>query len=342
MGRTLLLGVLRDNHRIAVIATIAMLVLSGVVVASSDSGLSPTYGISYRVPLLSLFASSSDVALSANPTKSIAPVIPSSSSVSGSVQSVETSGSGPQFVWASVLALATGASKVSERSAVEYAVTAGPSSGMGDAQASGQVLVSGSAASNSGQSVSVTATPVTSGGAIVSSGQVSVSVMPGGQLIVTTAVTGNGMVFSQQFLSPSILKTDALMNGFGSNTQSSSTGLSTVTAAIPGLWLDSSKRRTKSQIYIEILELMKRGPMTPFEIAFYARLNRKRTKEYTEFLKHTGYLQEELEKETGKKVYVLTKEGFLFLERVKVLFQDKLSVSEIPKLGSKASLEENL
>lgn len=100
-----------------------------------------------------------------------------------------------------------------------------------------------------------------------------------------------------------------------------STNPSYLTAAIPGLWLDSNrKRRSRSQIYVEILELLRRGPMTPFEIAFYARLNHKRTKEYTEFLKLCDYLQT-AEEEGGHKVYVLTKEGTAFLERAKALFQ---------------------
>ncbi len=93
-----------------------------------------------------------------------------------------------------------------------------------------------------------------------------------------------------------------------------------VTSAIPGLWLDSSKRRSRSQIYVEILELMKRGPMTPFEIAFYARLNHKRTKEYVEFLKRSGYL-EPIE-EDGRLTYVLSKNGIVFLEKVRDLFEN--------------------
>jgi predicted transcriptional regulator len=95
---------------------------------------------------------------------------------------------------------------------------------------------------------------------------------------------------------------------------------SSITSAIPGLWLDSSKRRSRSQIYVEILELMKRGPMTPFEIAFYARLNHKRTKEYSEFLRRSGYL--EAVQEDGRLTYVLTKNGMTFLEKMKVLFEN--------------------
>ena len=117
----------------------------------------------------------------------------------------------------------------------------------------------------------------------------------------------------------------------------SSSSLSSVAAAIPGLWLDSSnrKRRTRSQIYVEILELMKqRGPMTPFEIAFYARLNHKRTKECADFLKLCGYLQDV--GENGRITYVLTREGLGFLERAKALFQEtKPTATEIPNLDHK-------
>lgn len=99
-----------------------------------------------------------------------------------------------------------------------------------------------------------------------------------------------------------------------------STNPSYVTAAIPGLWLDSNrKRRTRSQIYVEILELLRRGPLTPFEIAFYARLNHKRAKEYTEFLKLCDYIQGVDDED--KIIYALTREGLAFLDRAKALFQ---------------------
>lgn len=97
-----------------------------------------------------------------------------------------------------------------------------------------------------------------------------------------------------------------------------STSISSVTAAIPKVWWDFSQRRSKFEIYVEILELMKRGPMTPFEVAFYARLNHKRTKEYAELLAEKGYLQ--AVNEGGKTLYVLTKEGLGFLERARSLF----------------------
>ena len=44
--------------------------------------------------------------------------------------------------------------------------------------------------------------------------------------------------------------------------------LTSVTAVIPDLWLDSSEKRSRSRIYMQILEMMKHKPMTPFEIAY--------------------------------------------------------------------------
>jgi len=93
--------------------------------------------------------------------------------------------------------------------------------------------------------------------------------------------------------------------------------VSSVTAAVPKVWWDFFQRRSKFEIYVEMLELMKRGPMTPFEVAFYARLNHKRTKEYAEFLAEAGYLQ--AVNEDGRALYALTKEGIGFLERVQAL-----------------------
>jgi predicted transcriptional regulator len=97
----------------------------------------------------------------------------------------------------------------------------------------------------------------------------------------------------------------------------SASAVSSVTAAVPKVWWDFFQRRSKFEIYVEILELMKQGPMTPFEVAFYARLNHKRTKEYTEFLSEAGYLQPVTEE--GRALYALTKEGLGFLDRVQSL-----------------------
>ena len=144
-----------------------------------------------------------------------------------------------------------------------------------------------------------------------------ISVNTEGSITVITASSTELLSGQGYFLSNGGYTSSASFQSFYS------TYPSHVTAAIPGLWLDSvnRKRRTRSQIYVEILELLRRGPMTPFEIAFYARLNHKRAKEYTEFLKLCVYLQT-AEDVDGKKVYVLTKEGVSFLERAKALFQD--------------------
>jgi len=91
-----------------------------------------------------------------------------------------------------------------------------------------------------------------------------------------------------------------------------------LTPAVPKVWWDFFQRRSRFEIYVEVLELMKRGPMTPFELAFYARLNHKRTKEYVEYLEGVGYLQ--AVSEDGRTVFVLTKDGNDFLERAKALF----------------------
>lgn len=91
-----------------------------------------------------------------------------------------------------------------------------------------------------------------------------------------------------------------------------------LTPAVPKVWWDFFQRRSRFEIYVEMLELMKRAPMTPFEVAFYARLNHKRTKEYVEYLESIGYLHPV--SEDGRTVLVLTKDGGDFLERAKSLF----------------------
>ncbi len=67
--------------------------------------------------------------------------------------------------------------------------------------------------------------------------------------------------------------------------------------------------------------------MTPFEIAFYGRLNHKRAKEYLDFLKLCGYLQPE--EEEGRVSYFLTNEGGAFLERAKALFMGQTRVRPV-------------
>jgi predicted transcriptional regulator len=126
---------------------------------------------------------------------------------------------------------------------------------------------------------------------------------------------GEGFAFSGQWVPNGAV----LRAGFMGETilLPSPSAVSSVTAAVPKVWWDFFQRRSKFEIYVEILELMKRGPMTPFEVAFYARLNHKRTKEYAEFLAEAGYLQPVTEE--GRALFVLTKEGLGFLDRVQSL-----------------------
>ena len=87
---------------------------------------------------------------------------------------------------------------------------------------------------------------------------------------------------------------------------------------MPNLWADHSRKRSRFEVYLEILELLKRGPLTPFEVAFYARLNHKRTKEYISFLERSGYL--ELIDEDGRTVCVLSTSGGNVVERVRAIY----------------------
>ena len=151
----------------------------------------------------------------------------------------------------------------------------------------------------------------------------------GGAVSFTVQIRTGGEFFGPNLPDGAVQVQIAGFENFNSSnlqSYSSSLSLTSVTSAIPGLFLDSSKRRSRSQIYVEILELMKRGPMTPFEIAFYGRLNHKRTKEYAELLKRSGYLEAVVEDE--RLSYVLTKNGIAFLERVKMLFEENGAPTE--------------
>ena len=108
-------------------------------------------------------------------------------------------------------------------------------------------------------------------------------------------------------------------SGTFSISSSSSTAIASISAIVPGIWDESSKKRSRPQIYVEILELLKRGPMTPFEIAFYARLNHKRCKEYVRLLEREGYLQ--CSNEDGRNLFGLTQSGKMVVERVRDIFK---------------------
>lgn len=145
---------------------------------------------------------------------------------------------------------------------------------------------------------------------------ITVSTQQEGSIGVVT--TSAPALFLQGYLRTYNTGGDAYASGLESYYPSTSPS---ITSAIPGLWLDASdkRRRTRAQIYVEILELVRgRGPLTPFEIAFYGRLNHKHTKQCMDFLTICGYLQPE--EEEGKVAYGLTNEGVAFLERAKALF----------------------
>ncbi len=84
---------------------------------------------------------------------------------------------------------------------------------------------------------------------------------------------------------------------------------------LPRVWLDLAKRRSRFRICIDILEALKGGAMTPFEISFQLRLNTKRTRGYIELLAEKGLLESCAE--DGRGVYVLTAKGWAFSESVR-------------------------
>jgi predicted transcriptional regulator len=103
----------------------------------------------------------------------------------------------------------------------------------------------------------------------------------------------------------------------GSSFSTTSTS-SSLFAIMPSLWADHSRKRSRFEVYLEILELLKLGPLTPFEVAFYARLNHKRTKEYINFLERRGFL--ELTDEDRRTLCVLSTSGANVVDRVRSIY----------------------
>lgn len=83
-------------------------------------------------------------------------------------------------------------------------------------------------------------------------------------------------------------------------------------AQILEVWNDPSRKRSRFRIYVEILELLKERPRTPFEVAFSLRLNVKRTRRYLEFLVDRGVL--ERVEEDSKVMFRLNPEGIAILD----------------------------
>ncbi|MCS7369171.1 MAG: winged helix-turn-helix domain-containing protein [archaeon GBS-70-058] len=79
-----------------------------------------------------------------------------------------------------------------------------------------------------------------------------------------------------------------------------------------------SKRRTKYDIYAEILEtILRRGPSPITRIAYGAGLPVDRARRAIQFLLSKGLLKEEVIGDM--KLYTLTKRGGEFLEALKVV-----------------------
>ncbi|HKW04660.1 MAG TPA: winged helix-turn-helix domain-containing protein [Nitrososphaerales archaeon] len=137
----------------------------------------------------------------------------------------------------------------------------------------------------------------------------------------TTHAPGVGVTPVQT--APGSAELDSTTTGVGviAVYSSSSSTFVSLAAIVPGIWDESSKKRSRPQIYVEILELLKRGPMTPFEIAFYARLNHKRCKEYLRLLEREEYVQSK--EEDGKTIFGLSENGKVIVDQVRNIFGAK-------------------
>lgn len=89
-------------------------------------------------------------------------------------------------------------------------------------------------------------------------------------------------------------------------------------SSLPQVWVDQARRRSRFRICVEILEVLKGGPMTPFEIAFQLRLNSKRTRAYIEQLKEKELVERSLHEDTF--VYGLTPRGWAFSQSMREAF----------------------
>jgi predicted transcriptional regulator len=83
------------------------------------------------------------------------------------------------------------------------------------------------------------------------------------------------------------------------------------------VWLDSERRRSRFRIYVEILDLLKKGPMTPYEVSFHLRLNSKRTIEYIKFLAEKNFL--ECSDQQGRFICTITSPGATFVQNMRLI-----------------------
>jgi len=79
-----------------------------------------------------------------------------------------------------------------------------------------------------------------------------------------------------------------------------------------------SRRRTRYEIYIDILDAVRRrGAMTITRISYSAQLPVDRTKHIVDFLISKGLLRGE--DVGGRRIYILTDRGGAFLEALKTV-----------------------
>jgi len=96
---------------------------------------------------------------------------------------------------------------------------------------------------------------------------------------------------------------------------------SSLLVQIPQVWYDSHRKRSRFRTHVEILELLRRGPLSAFEVAFQLRLNSKRTREYLEFLELQQLVGRGME---DKALFAITPDGMALIERARaLLFLDK-------------------
>jgi predicted transcriptional regulator len=86
------------------------------------------------------------------------------------------------------------------------------------------------------------------------------------------------------------------------------------------VWLDSERRRSRFRIYVEILDLLRKGPMSPYEISFHLGLNSKRTREYIEFLADKKFL--DCSDQEGRFLCTITTPGAIFVENLKMILNE--------------------
>jgi len=91
-------------------------------------------------------------------------------------------------------------------------------------------------------------------------------------------------------------------------------------APLISVWLDSERRISRFRIYVEILDLLRKGPMSPYEISFHLGLNSKRTREYIEFLADKKFL--DCSDQDGRFVCTITTLGAILVENLKIILNE--------------------